>query len=53
MAAAQEDKPHRLAHRLKRVVKWASFIGAVAGLTCHFLPHEYQALCHAVVNICT
>lgn len=49
----QEDKPHRLAHWMKRIARWSALIGAVAGVVCHFMPHEYRALCRAVANLCT
>lgn len=45
--------PAKTADRLKRIAKWAALFGAVLALVCHFLPHDYRALCRAVASICT
>lgn len=38
---------------LKRLSKWAWWLGILLGLVCNLLPDEYRAACHAVVEACT
>lgn len=37
----------------KMNVRNAAIAGAVAAVICHFLPHEYQALCIALTKLGT
>lgn len=39
--------------KAKRAARWAAIAGGLLALTCHFLPHDYRALCHAIASICT
>lgn len=39
--------------KLRRAARLAAVIGAALALLCHFLPHDYRALCRAVASICT
>jgi hypothetical protein len=36
----------------KTLMKWAAIGGALLALVCHFLPHDYQAVCKAVASLC-
>ena len=39
--------------KLKRVLKWAMLAGSLMAFTCHWLPHDYRAICKAVAALCT
>lgn len=39
--------------RAKRIRRWMAIAGAVAGLICASLPHEYRIICHTIANVCT
>lgn len=38
---------------LKKAAKKAWWLGILLGLACHFVPPEYQEVCHAIVRACT
>ena len=37
----------------KKWYKRVALAGAALALVCHFLPPDYQAVCHAIANVCT
>jgi len=37
---------------LRRLSKYAWWLGILAGIMCNTLPAEYRTVCHAVVNAC-
>lgn len=36
--------------RCRRHVKWGALVGLALAIICHFLPHDYRAVCDAVAS---
>lgn len=40
----------KLTEKEKKAMRRAAIAGSLLAVCCHFLPHDYQALCGAIVK---
>lgn len=52
-APKPEDGPDRFKADLKKVRKYALWVGIALAVICKMLPPDYQAPCHTLASFCS